>query len=82
MSDSILRKPTDKEIKEYLIAISKDITELNKGLIEAIESGEKLGFYTHQLIVFGFNIDRMTARKYVNIAEQFTTHISDLLRKS
>lgn len=81
MSDSTLRKPTEGEIKEYLIAISKDITELNKGLMEAIESGEKLGFYSHQLIVFGFSIDRVTARKHVDLSLQFTKHFSELLRK-
>jgi hypothetical protein len=82
MSDSNTKKTTNEEIKEYLIAISKDITELNKGLIEDIESGKKLGFYAHQLVVFGFNIDRITARKHVNIANQFTKHISELLQKN
>jgi hypothetical protein len=82
MPNSNTQKTKEEEIKEYLIAISKDISELNKGLIEAIESGEKLGFYTHQLIVFGFNIDRMTARKHVVISNQFTKHISELLKKN
>jgi hypothetical protein len=81
MPNSNTRKATEEEIKEFLIAISKDITELNKGLREDIEAGEKLGFYTQQLIFFGFSIDRFTARKHVELSLQFTKHISELLRK-
>lgn len=69
-------------MKEYLIAISKDITELNKVLREDIEAGEKIGFCVYQLLVFGFNLDRMADRRHLDIADQFTKHISLLLKKN
>ncbi len=76
MSDSVPRKATEEEIKEYLIAFSKDITELNNVLRDEIETGGEIGYFVYLLLSFGFSLNRMTKRRYTDIAEQFTKHIS------
>lgn len=81
MSDSNKRKATKEEIKEYLITVSKDITEINKVLIEDIESGNNIDVCIYNLIRLGFSLDRFTTRKHLDISDQFSKHISELLKK-
>lgn len=72
MSDSNIRKATEKETKEYLIALSEEIIETGKVLIDEIKAGENINICVHLLISKALSLDLMTEKRYTDLLKQFT----------
>jgi len=72
MSDSNIRKATEKEIKEYLIALSEEIIETGKVLIDEIKAGKNINICVHSLISKALSLDLMTEKRYIDLLKQFT----------
>lgn len=72
MPNSNRRKAKEEEIKEYLIALSEEITEISKVLREEINTGGNINICLYLLISKALSLDRMTEKRYADSHKQFT----------
>lgn len=78
MSDLVIREKTPEEIKHYLIAISKDITESNKLLLELIEEDENISLCICCFLHLLFKLDRTTNKVFMETEKQFKKELSEM----
>lgn len=71
MQNSNKRKPTDEQVKEYLVALSDEIIEIGKDLREELEKGNSISINIYLLISRSLLLDLTTDKKYHSIFDDF-----------